>query len=153
MPVAGGAVALAAIFAVIWGISAWISRGGAESTERLAPSVLRVGDVASVSEEIAESGPLLFPGLNTTSGERTLVLDHRGTDPTRGWRVYWAHPVDRPPSCAVAQVEGTDRFTDCDGRTITVDELAPPQGACPIVEDREDLSLGLRAEACGPASS
>ena len=38
-----------------------------------------VGGVESVAETIDETGPILFPGLNTSTGERTLVLDHRAT--------------------------------------------------------------------------
>ena len=93
---------------------------------------------------------MLFPGLNTTSGERTLVLNHTGDDPTREWRIYWAYAADADPSCAVEQVRRSDRFTDCNGREIGVEQLAAPVGVCPVVEDREDLSINLR---CGEASA
>jgi hypothetical protein len=146
LPVVGGVAALAAIFAATWGIAAWISRGEVESTERLAPTTFRVGDVDDVAESIDESGPVLFPGLNTSRGERTLVLDHRGDDPTRGWRAYWAYPADADASCGVEQVRHTDRFTDCNGREIAVDELAPPAGVCAEVENRETLSINLRCD-------
>ena len=150
LPVFGGFALLLLIFGATWGIAAWISRGGAESSSRLTPTELPLGDVESVAETIGESGPVLFPGLDTTSGERTLVLNHTGDDPTRGWRVYWAYPADADPSCAVQQVRHSDRFTDCDGRQIGVEELASPVGVCPVVEDREDLSINLR---CGSDES
>lgn len=146
MPVAGGFVVLLLIFGATWGIAAWISRGGAESTPRLAPTTLRVGDVTSVAERIVESGPLLFPGLDTTSGERTIVLDHTGEDPTREWRVYWAYPADADASCGVEQVRRTNQYTDCDGREVDVSDLAAPLDICPVVENRESLSIDLR---CG----
>ena len=104
LPVAGGFGVLLLVFGATWGIAAWISRGGAESTTRLAPTTFTVGDVARWSKSIEETGPVLFAGLNTSSGERTLVLDHTGDDPTRGWRAYWAYPADGEPSCAVQQV-------------------------------------------------
>jgi hypothetical protein len=148
VPVAGGILLIAAIFGATWGVAAWISRGGAESTERLAPSTVSIGSVVNVAEEIDEDGPLLFPDLHTTVGDRTLVLDHTGTDVTEGWRVYWAFPADRDSSCLVEQIKGTDRFTDCDGREIGVDELEVPTTACPIVESRETISVGLRLEVC-----
>lgn len=146
MPVAGGFAVLLLIFGATWGIAAWISRGGAESTARLAPTTFRVGNVTSVADRIEESGPMLFPGLNTTSGERTIVLDHTGDDPTREWRVYWAYPADADATCAVEQVRQTNRYTDCVGRQIGVIELAAPVGVCPVVENRETLSIDLR---CG----
>jgi len=152
--VVGGAVVLVLIFAATWGIAAWIARGGAESTPRLAPTTFRVGDVVSVADRVAATGPLLFPGLNTTSGERTVVLDHTGDDAGRGWRVYWAYPADSDASCAVEQVRETSRFVDCDDRQIDVSELAPPVGVCPLVEERESISINLQCDvAGGPVAS
>jgi hypothetical protein len=144
VPVVGGIVVLGLIFLATWGIAAFISRGGAESTERLAPSTFSAGSVEARAESIEEDGPLLFPGLNTTSGERTLVVDHNGDDPTRGWIVYWAYPADRDASCAVEQVRGTATFTDCEGRQLDVSELAPPVGVYPIVENQRTLTIDLR---------
>ena len=147
LPVAGGFAVLLLIFGATWAIAAWISRGGAESSSRLTPTELTVGSVERWAEKIDESGPVLFPGLNTTSGERTLVLNHTGEDPTREWRVFWAYPADADPSCAVEQIRESDRFTDCNGREIDVDELAPPFGVCPVVENRESLSINLHCNA------
>ena len=145
VPVAGGIAVLAVIMLALWGLAAIISRGGVESTERLAPTVFEVGNVESIAESVAEDGPLLFPGLNTTTGARTLVLDHQGDDPTRGWIVYWAYPADRDPSCAVEQERGTSTFVDCEGRRLDVEALAPPDaGVFPIVEDQRVLSIDLR---------
>ena len=92
---------------------------------------------------------MILPGLNTTSGERTLVLDHEGDDPTSGWRVYWAYPADGDPSCAVEQVRGTSEFVDCDGERLDVTALAPAAGVSPIVDDGTTLTLDLRARSTG----
>lgn len=138
-----GVILLLGVF--LWAMAAFISRGDATTSERLAPSTFQVGPVEAFSEKIAEEGPLLIAGLNTTTGERSLVIDHTGSNPADGWVVYWAYPADREPSCVVTQVIGTADFTDCDGRTIAVDELAPPtDGVRPIVESRETLSIDLR---------
>jgi hypothetical protein len=150
VPVLAGAGLIAALGLFTWGVAAFISRGGAETSERLVPSTLRLGHVDDVSDEITEDGPLLLPGLNTTIGERSLVVDHEGDDPTRGWVVYFAYPDDRDPACVVEQVRGTRQFTDCDGRTIDVTDLAPPlPGVRPIVENREWLVLDLRSVTPG----
>jgi hypothetical protein len=148
LPVVGGIVVLAAIFAATLGIAAWNSRGGGEPTTRLAPRELPVGNVESVAETIAETGPILFPGLNTTTGRRTMVVDHQGEDPTRGWRVYLAYPANADASCAVTQIRGSDRFTDCHGNELAVSALARPTDACPIVEQRQRISIGLVADVC-----
>ena len=153
MPVLGGFGVLVLIFAATWGMASWISRGGAESTSRLAPTSFPVGDVSSVAKTIDESGPVLYPGLNTTTGDRTLVLNHTGEDPTREWRVYWAYPADRDPSCGVEQIRESDRFTDCDGREVGVTDLAPPEGVCPVVENRERLSIDLRCDVAATTTA
>jgi hypothetical protein len=142
VPVLGGALLIALIMLATWGIAALVKE---HPSERLAPPTFTVGGVEGVADEIADRGPLLFPGLNTTTGERTLILDHRGDDPTRGWSVFWAYPADRDASCTVAQVEGTSTFTDCDGRRLDVSQLARPTNVRPVVENRKTLSIDLRA--------
>ena len=143
VPVLGGIAFFVVLALVTWGIAAWISRGGAEVTERLAPSRFEVGSAQSAAQIVEEDGPIIFPGLNTTTGERTLVLDHEGDDPTRGWRIFYAYPIDRP-DCPVEQVIGTRGFIDCDGATITVADLSPPEsGVFPVVENQRVLYIDL----------
>ena len=142
-PVAVGAVVLALIGLLLWGIAALMSGEQAQTTT-FTPDRLTVGNVERWAESIANDGPVLFPGLGTTTGERTLVLMHNGDDPQRGWVVYYAYPADRDASCAVEQVESSDEFTDCDGRTLDVSQLAPPtNGEFPVIEDRETLYIDL----------
>ena len=159
LPVLGGATVLALIGLFTWAMAAYISRGGGEGSERLAPSTFTVGNVEGLSETVAEQGPLFFPELGTVIGTRSIVIDHTGDDPADGWRVYWAYPADRDATCVVEQVPGTSDFVDCDGRTIEVGELAPPDvGVFPIVEDGQTLVIDLRgvtldtsATAAGPS--
>ena len=146
LPVLGGLVVLALIAGFTWAFAAFISRGGSEATERIAPSEFTIGNVETLSEVIAEEGPLLFPELGTAIGTRSIVVDHVGSVPADGWRVYWAHPADRDPGCVVEQVVGSSSFVDCDGRTIDVGDLSPPdEGVFPRVEDRAILVVDLRA--------
>ena len=146
IPVLGGIVVLALIFLSTWLIAVLVS-GGDNATERLAPTEFRVGPVEQVADEIEESGPIVFPDLNTTSGTRTLVLDHEGSDPTRGWVVYWGFRAGGDPLCDVTQVEATSTFIDCTGARFEVTELAPPEGVRPRVDDRTTLTIDLRADA------
>jgi hypothetical protein len=76
------------------------------------------------------------------------VVDHTGDVDADGWRIYWAYPADREPTCVVEQVVGTRSFVDCDGRTIGVEQLAPPDaGVFPRVDGRETLVIDLRNAA------
>ena len=95
VPVLGGAVVIGLIFVSTWLVALFIANGGADSTSRLAPPTFSAGSAERRAESVAEDGPLIFPGLNTTSGERTLVVDHEGDDPLSGWKLYWAYPADR----------------------------------------------------------
>ena len=150
LPVVGGIIVFAAIAGFTWAIAAYISDGETGTTERLAPSVFTIGRVDSLAESVAEDGPLLFPELGTAIGTRSIVVDHEGDVPADGWRVYWAYPADRAPTCVVEQVVGTSDFIDCDGRTIDVTELSPPdRGVFPVVEDRTTLSIDVRGAKAG----
>ncbi len=145
MPVLGGMVVLAAIAGFTWAIAAYISGGGPDATERLAPTTFTIGNVESLAEIVADDGPLLFPELGTAIGTRSIVVDHDGGTAADGWRVYWAYPADRDPTCVVEQVVGTSQFVDCGGRTIDVTELSPPDdGVFPRVQDRRTLIVDLR---------
>ena len=143
MPVLGGLLVLAAIGLFTWGMAAYISDG--ETSERLAPTQFEIGSTQNAANIVAEDGPIMFPGLYTTTGERTFIMNHEGDDPATGWKVYAAYPAGRDPSCNVEQVVGTNQFVDCDGTTIDVTELAPPPaGVNPVVENGRTLVLDLR---------
>lgn len=145
MPVLGGILALAVIALVTWGLAAYISRDGAETSERLAPSTFEVGSTQNAARIVAEDGPILLADLNTTTGERTLVVNHEGADPATGWEVYLAYPAGRDATCTVEQVVGARDFIDCDGNRLDVTALAPPPpGVNPIVEDQRRLVIDLR---------
>ncbi len=150
VPVLAGIGFFAVLGLVLWGIAALMA-GQQEATTTFTPDRLEVGNVVRWAGSIDDEGPIIFAGLGTVTGERTLVLDHDGDDPERGWRVYYAYPADRGPDCPVEQITGTDRFVDCDGRTIAVSELAPPtNGEFPVVEDRTRLFIDLGGRTDAP---
>lgn len=139
----GGLGFFAVLALVLWGIAAVMS-GEQVQTTTLTPDRLKVGDVRRWAESIDEAGPVLFPGLGTTTGTRTIVLDHDGDNPERGWSIRYAYPADREVTCPVVQIPGTDTFTDCDDRTVAFSDLALPTGGeFPIIEDRTMLYIDL----------
>ena len=145
VPVLAGAALIAVIGLFTWAVAVFVSRGDAATSERLAPSTFRLGSVESAAEEIRENGPLLIPGLNTTIGERSIVVNHTGSIDSQGWEIYWAYPADRSGSCLIESVRTTTKFVDCEGRTIDVTDLAPPTDDIrPVVENQRTLILDLR---------
>jgi hypothetical protein len=143
-PVLGGLLVLGLIALSTWAVAWFISRGGADTTSRFAPATFSAGSAEDRADSIAEDGPILFPGLETISGERTLVLDHGGEDPFQGWRLYWAYPADRDASCHVRQVERTATFVDCADRELDVSELARPTERIFVTIEDEQVVIDLR---------
>jgi hypothetical protein len=119
VPVLGGVVFFAVLGLFTWGIAAFLSSGSSQTSENLAPAELQLGSVNGRANDVAEDGPLLFAELSTITGERSLVLDHQGDDPTEGWKLYYAFPPGRP-DCPVEQVRGTPTFIDCEGNELDV---------------------------------
>jgi hypothetical protein len=139
--VAGGIAFLAVIALILWGVASLLA---GNATSNLASNVFRPGSVEGYAAIIAQDGPVLFPDLLGTDGDKTIVLDHTGGDPMQGWHIYLAHPADKPISCKVTQVRGTRNFTDCNGRTVSVEQLAlPPRGVAPVPGRDRILTLDL----------
>lgn len=151
LPVVGGIVFFTVMGLILWGAAAMLSDNPEDVSERLVETVFEVGDAENIARIIGEDGPLLFQGLVGSRGERSVVLDHTGDDPATGWRAYYAYPADREPSCLVEQVRGTRQFTDCEGRTLETEQLAPPPGVQVIVGDR--VSIDLRGATSSTTSS
>jgi hypothetical protein len=144
VPVVAGAAVIALILGATWLIAAMISGSGADTTSRLAPPTFPMGSVTARAKSIAEDGPIGLADLHTTRGDRSLVVDHEGSDPTNGWKLYWGYPADRTAACPVTQVRHTRTFIDCDGRRLDVTHLAKGDGVHPTVVDGERLEIDLR---------
>ncbi len=143
VPVLGGIAFFVVFFAGLW-VVATVINDRATPTSSVANKVFEVGKVESMAKAVAEDGPLLFPDLKSPDGVRSIVLDHTGTDIAKGWRAYYGYPADRDASCLVTHKQGTRIFTDCDGRTLSVDQLTKPINVRPIVENRKTLYIDLR---------
>lgn len=141
LPVVGGILFFVLLGVLTWGIAALLSRNPDSVNERLAKTTFDVGGTSTVAETIADSGPLLFQGLVGDEGERSIVLDHTGEDVRTGWRAYYASPADRPLDCRVTQIRRTRQFTDCEGRTLDVEDLTPPEGVRVLVGDVVTIDL------------
>jgi hypothetical protein len=142
VPVLAGLVVLAVLSGVLWGIASVVSRNSSQS-EVLADRTFEPGPAVRYAELVAADGPILFPDLLGTDGDRTVVLHHEGDDPKQGWLIFLAHPADRPISCKVTQTPGTRTFTDCDGRRLDVLQLSPPPAGVKPVIQGDTLILDL----------
>ena len=142
-PIVGGIVFFAALFGVTWLMATYVTNK-TEVVTATGDRTFVVGQVADIAKSITESGPVLYPDLRDPLGKRSIVIEHNGTDVSKGWQVYYAYPADRTDDCLVTQIQKTHSFTDCEGRTLTVDQLMPPTDVRPIVENKTTLLIDLR---------
>ena len=142
-PIVGGIVFFAALFGVTWLMATYVTNK-TEVITATGDRTFVVGQVADIAKSISESGPVLYPDLRDPLGKRSIVIEHNGTDVSKGWRVYYAYPADRTDDCLVTQIQKTHSFTDCEGRTLTVEQLMPPTDVRPIVENKTTLLIDLR---------
>jgi hypothetical protein len=146
LPIIGGIAFFVVLFGVTWLMATYVT----DRTEVVSTPGNRtfvVGKVADIAKSIAEDGPVLYPDLRDPLGKRSIVIEHNGTDVAKGWQVYYAYPADKSADCLVVQIEKTHTFTDCDGRTLNVDQLMPPEDVRPIVENKTTLLIDLRSTA------
>ncbi|MEY3558690.1 MAG: hypothetical protein RL374_1396 [Actinomycetota bacterium] len=143
VPVLGGIAFFALFFVGLW-LVATVINDRAEPGSEIGNKVFEVGKVDAMAKAIATDGPLLLPDLKSPDGVRSIVLDHKGSNPATGWQVYYGFPADRDAKCLVTHVLGSRTFTDCENRTIQVTELQAPSEVRPIVENKKTLYIDLR---------
>ena len=143
-PIVAGIFFFAVLFGVTW-VFADQATDNRKREIRSGDYTFRVGPVDDIAELVKRDGPILYPDLRDTTYQRTIVVDHIGDEPARGWQVYYAYPADRGPDCLVTHVKGSRDFVDCDERTLPVEALHRPSDARPVVENRTSLLIDLRA--------
>ena len=154
LPVVGGLGFFALLALATWGIAAVLANNPERVEQRLAETQFEVGRTQFLAGSIADDGPLLFQGLVGDDAARSIVLDHTGDVVGENWRVRYAYPADRDDTCLVEQVKGTAQFVDCDGRTLSVDDLARPTGVKLFVSDVVVIDLrGAVSDTGEPTSA
>jgi hypothetical protein len=144
-PILGGILFFAALFGVTW-LMADVATNRAERQVKPGDRTFVVGDVEDIADAVKKDGPILYPDLRDAKGKRSIVIEHNGSDPAKGWQVYYAYPADRDETCLVTQIANTHTFTDCEGRTLAVEQLMPPIDVRPIVENKTTLLIDLRGD-------
>jgi hypothetical protein len=144
MPIVGGIAGFALLFGVTW-ILASTSTKNRQSRPQTIPQTFEIGEVKDVAKSITQDGPILYPDLRDATGKRSIVIDHTGTNPAKGWQVYYAYPADRSETCLVEHLKKSRNFKDCEGRTLAVEQLKLPLDVRPIVENLRKLLIDLRA--------
>ena len=147
LPVLAGLVFFALVGLAAWGIAAWTSHnaGPDQVQVNLGEDTFNMGPAKDRAEEVAERGPLLFPGL-VAADEGYIVVNHAGTDELAGWKAFAAVPPGSRIECAVQWRADARQFQDpCSGRTYPADGAGLTAYRVAISPDRElviDLGRG-----------
>lgn len=151
IPIIGGIAFFAALFGVTWLMAAYITNNADVQTQ-IGDRTFVVGQVTDIARSIAENGPVLYPDLRDPNGIRSIVIEHVGDVPAKGWQVYYAYPADRDSNCLVKQVERSHTFIDCEGRALAASQLQPPTDVRPIVENGTTLLIDMRGSSTTSSS-
>jgi hypothetical protein len=113
----------AMILLVVW-VGGQARRG--EVSVRIGDDTFRPGQAATIADFIADEGPWLVPDV--AGGDRDLILQHLGDDPTSGWYAFAARPLQAPRDCLVQWQQATETFVDsCDGTVYPADGEGLPR--------------------------
>jgi hypothetical protein len=146
VPVLAGAAFIGLMFGVLWLAAVFLSRNADDLDVRVGDDVFEVGRVDRLADEVADNGPLLFPGLVGPAGDRPVGLAHDGGNDFQGWRVFSLVPSGAPADCLVSQDVDSGALRDCQGRPVDVDDLPPADDVIVVIEsDSGQLTLDLRS--------
>ena len=84
---------------------------------RLGDAEFRAGSAESLSDDIAEGGPVLLKDPNS---DRDIFVQHLGEDPNRGWLVFETRWPGSPTSCGLTWEAASRQFVppdseECEG--------------------------------------
>jgi len=152
LPIVAGLVFFGLLGLAVWGVAAWTSHssgaGGVQSN--LGEDTFNMGPAKDRAEEVAERGPLLFPGL-VAADQGYIVVNHAGTDELTGWKAFAAVPPGSHIECAVQWRADAQQFQDpCTGTTYPADGAGLHAYRVLISPDRElviDLGRGSTTTA------
>jgi len=108
--------------------------GGGQAEVELGQPVFSPGPADDIATAIADAGPLLLP--DAARGDRDLILQHLGDDPTDGWAAFAARPEGADRGCFVEWQPGQRTFVDsCEGTVYPEDGEGLTQYAVSVGPD------------------
>jgi hypothetical protein len=148
VPVLAGLTFIAVLGVALWGVAVWASHNSGPTSKvkvELGDDTFNAGPAKDRATEVADRGPLLFPGL-VSADNGYIVVNHRGTDELSGWVAFAAVPPGSHIQCAVQWRSDTQQFQDpCTSATYPADGAGLTHYAVTISPNRDiivDLGRG-----------
>jgi hypothetical protein len=118
----------------------------------LGDDTFNAGPAKERAAEVADRGPLLFPGL-VDQDKGYIVVNHRGSDDLSGWVAFSAVAPGSSINCAVQWRTDSQQFQDpCTSATFPPDGTGLTHYAVSISPDRDiviDLGRGSTTTTAG----
>ncbi len=141
--VVGIALAIVAAFA----LAVLANRGSVDV--KLGDDTFAGQDAEDAADQIAETGPILYPDAG--GGDRDIYLQHQGDAPDRGWLAFAARPAGVPRECTLRWSAGDEVFRlldpdgeesgACDGREFPPDGEGLTQYPVQVKDGKLDVDL------------
>ncbi len=136
-----GVAVLLGLLALVFLVTRFDDLGGGQTEVELGGQELPLGPGSDLAPEVAETGPLLFPGPEGAG--RDIWLQHLGPGDTEGWVAFSVRAPGASLDCVTTWQAADDTFVDtCD------DTVFPANGEgltqYPVSVDADGrLTLGL----------
>ena len=107
---------------VLWGVAALVSGGGSKVRVNLGDNVFAPGDASDVAKEVADNGPILFPGLVGQAGrERSASTTSAPIRTPAGRCTRSCRPASPRRACSSWTALLASWSDPCSGRTFPAD--------------------------------
>ena len=134
------------VIAVLLAIAVlWLADSGGNVEVNLGDSDFRDLDAGRISAEIADGGPILFSDV--AGGDRDLILQHLGDDPTIGWLAFEARRPGDARDCFFEWQVDTETFVNTCDETDVVDASGTGLNQYPVRVENGEVRVDINAES------
>jgi hypothetical protein len=123
--------------------------GNRNSTDlNIGDQTFQAGNAEDKAELIAKDGPILYGDVSGRK-DRDMILQHIGSNPSKGWYAFLAAPIDKGRDCTwIWQPEEELFRAKCDeSLTAPADGKGLPQFPVKVVDGQLDVDLNADARA------
>jgi hypothetical protein len=97
-----GVATVVVAVAAVWGLLSLASGGDGPVKIQLGDEDFDAGQVARISDQVAEEGPVLYSDVSGRGQNQPIWVNHFGDDPEQQWYVFSAVAPGAEPGCFVA---------------------------------------------------